>query len=664
MSLGISRRGQVCVAAGTAVVCLALSAAPAFASGVRGQEWWLRKLHVTRAWQSTRASGVTVALLDTGVDTAQADLNGAVVTGPDYTNSGRVPGGTYWGVHGTAMASLIAGRGHGPGQAAGIMGVAPGATILSVRVTLESNDPLLADANIAAGLPGAIAHGIRYAVNHGAGVIDLPLDPVTTPGAPGAGGSPAERAAVDYALAHRVVLVAPAGDDGAGADQVNFPAAYPGVVSVGAFNSSFTRASFSSQQPYVTLTAAGDAVMAASPPSGYAPVSSTSAASAMVAGIVALIRAQFPALRPAQVTSALKEGTVYRPGGGQNNGSGAGTVDANRALLAAARMIETVPTTGPSAASGTPAVQAAAPTPPAAHIKGRNLRSTLLFDGAIALVVFLVLAVPILTYGHFRRRRARAARLAEVRAAATPVHRARQPVAAATGQEGYVPAPLGTGFPASPPSAGAAAPGSPMRAGEAAFPGSAFPGFGQRPGPAEAGGGHAAAGAASPPAPGSAAARAIASHRMGLARAPKISGSPPWEPAPEPTGEVPWAHAPATAGGSLTPAAGHGPAGVPAAPGARPGSELPVPEPAVPEVSPWDALAQEAWPEGPATPRPATPPPGAAATNGSRGRKRDSNGTSEEDPSRPIYVWNPGAPTESFPALPPGDQGKPPDVRG
>ena len=148
---------------------------------------------MTQAWQSTRGGGVTVAVLDTGVDPNQADLAGAVITGPDYTSSGRVRGGPFWGIHGTAMASLIAGRGHGPGAAAGIMGVAPAASILSVRVTLESNDPLLSDANVAAGLPGAIARGIRYAVRHHATRHRPAAGPGHGLGAPGAGGSAAER---------------------------------------------------------------------------------------------------------------------------------------------------------------------------------------------------------------------------------------------------------------------------------------------------------------------------------------------------------------------------------------------------------------------------------------------------------------------------------------
>ena len=116
MSLGFPRMARAGVAASVAVACLALSAASASAAAnsVRSQEWWLQALHVTQAWQSTRAGGVTVAVLDTGVYPDQVDLRGAVTTGPDYTHSGRAQGGQFWGIHGTAIASLIAGRGHGP----------------------------------------------------------------------------------------------------------------------------------------------------------------------------------------------------------------------------------------------------------------------------------------------------------------------------------------------------------------------------------------------------------------------------------------------------------------------------------------------------------------------------------------------------------------------
>jgi subtilisin family serine protease len=354
---GLPRRARAAVAVSLALTFLVMAASPALADGVRSQEWWLRTLHVTRAWRSTRGAGVTVALLDTGVDPKQPDLTGSVITGPDYTHSGRTPGGPLWGIHGTAMASIIAGHGHGAGNADGLMGVAPAARILSVRVTLDSGDPLLSDPAIAGGLPNAIARGIRYAVRQHVAVIDLPLDPVTTPGASGSGGSPAERAAVAYALARRVVLVAPAGDDGTGTDAVNYPAAYPGVISVGAFNESFIKAPYSGHQPYVTLTAAGDGVIAASGPTGYAQVNSTGAASAVVAGIVALIKAQFPALTPGQVRQVLTTSTVFRPPGGRKDGSGYGTVDAAAALTAASTLAEAVP----SAAASAGAVAAQAP---------------------------------------------------------------------------------------------------------------------------------------------------------------------------------------------------------------------------------------------------------------------------------------------------------------
>ncbi|HEY2306002.1 MAG TPA: S8 family serine peptidase [Streptosporangiaceae bacterium] len=405
------------MAIGASLAFIAAASSPALADQVRRNEWWLRTLHVTNAWETTRGSGVTIAVLDTGVDPAQADLTRSVTTGPDYTNSGRTAGGQFWGIHGTEVASLIAGHGHGPGQANGIIGIAPAAKILSVRVTLESNDPSLSNQTIAAGLPNAIARGIKWAVQHDASVIDLPLDPVTTSGAPGSGGSSAERAAVNYAIAKHVVLVAPAGDGGAGTDPMNYPAAYRRVIAVGAFDQHFIKATFSSHQPYVLVTAAGAGVTAAGPSGSYPQLDSTSAASAMVAGIVALIQAQFPTLTPAQITHAITSSTVYHRPGGRADGSGFGTADAAKALIAAAGIAETV---SKSAASGT--AGQAPPTPPAGHSSPihRNIRGTLIKDAIIAGVVFLLLLGLIFAITAWRRRNARSARLAEVRAAVQP----------------------------------------------------------------------------------------------------------------------------------------------------------------------------------------------------------------------------------------------------
>lgn len=325
---------------GTADSVAAISAAASgsAASGVRAREWWLDRLDVKQAWQASEGAGVTVAVLSTGVGAKQPDLAGAVSTGPDYTGSGRYSGGPYWGVAGTAAASIIAGHGHGSGDNSGIIGIAPRAKILSLRVTLEYNDPLNAAAAIPARLPTAIADGILYAANHGAKVIDLPLDAGTF-GLAGdhaaAGGSTAERAAVRYALAKGVVLVGPAGDRGAAPDQASYPAAYPGVLAVGAADRAGKLTWFSGRDSNASLTAPGVDLMAASMVSspgngyvpGYAPITTTSAASAMAAGVAALVVAKYPQLSVDQVVHALRASAT------------SGTeVNAARALSAAAAM--------------------------------------------------------------------------------------------------------------------------------------------------------------------------------------------------------------------------------------------------------------------------------------------------------------------------------------
>ncbi len=413
-------RAATAIAAGLAASCVAMAAAgPALADTVRNNEWWLSSLHVTQAWLSSKGTGVTVAVLDTGVDPAQPDLAGSVTTGRDFTGSGRAAGGPFWGVNGTAVASLIAGHGHGPRHADGIIGVAPEAKILSVRVTLENNDPLLASATTVAALPMAIARGIRYAVRHGAQVIDLPLDPAAVAADNAAakngtsavtGGSPAERAAVAFALSKGVVLVAPAGDGGAGPDTINYPAAYPRVISVGAFNATLTKAPFSSNRPYVTLTGPGNGVIAATGPAGYTKVNSTFAASAVVAGVAALIKAQFPAMSPAQVKNALITSTGFHSKGGRRTGSGFGTVDAAAALTAAAKINSTL-SSNASAANPTP------PAPPKVKVHSTSLWDALRYP-VLGLAALLLIALLVLITVRTRQRRALDAELAPLRAAA------------------------------------------------------------------------------------------------------------------------------------------------------------------------------------------------------------------------------------------------------
>jgi hypothetical protein len=381
------------------------------ADGVRAQEWWLTALGVPQAWRVTHGAGVTVAVLSTGVAADSPDLAGDVITGPDYSASGRTSGGPYWGMVGTSVASIVAGHGHGAGGNSGITGIAPAAKILSVRVTLEYNDPLNATASITRRLPGAIANGISYAVSHGAKVIDLPLDPGTFgmagDGAAG-GGSPAEQAAVRDALAKGVVLVGPAGDDGAGAGQLNYPAAYQGVLAVGALSRDGQLAPFSSRRSYVAVSAPGMGLLTASVVPGgvlgYAPgyshISTTSVASGVVAGIAALIESRYPTLTPAQVTRALRQSAT----------GPAGQVSAPAALRAAGVLAPSTqrapgpaaprqPAAKPASASHAAASPAAMPQA-ASAVASTVLRYVVYGSGAL-----IVLLLGVLMITQVRRRR-------------------------------------------------------------------------------------------------------------------------------------------------------------------------------------------------------------------------------------------------------------------
>jgi serine protease len=387
------------VAVGVLSVPAAKSAAPpsrpasAPTDLYRGQQWTLGALHIPRAWKYSRGNGVTVAVLDTGVDGHQPDLAGRVIDGPDFTGHTRKPGGKYWGRHGTEMASLVAGHGHGPGAASGVMGVAPEAKILSIRVTWELNDPIRNDHGKVDRSRDAVANGIRYAVDHGAQVISMSL---------GGGnlfynGNAAEEAAVKYAIGKGVVLVASAGNDGSGANRRNYPAAYPGVIAVGAVDRAFRPAKFTNRHTYISVAAPGVEIVSADVTGhGYILGTGTSSSAAFVAGMGALVKARYPRLTSAEVKQALEEGTTHRPPDGRSSEIGTGVADAFGALRTAGR-INKAEHGGAAVVSQQP--PPAAP-PPAKH--GPDLMLIAVLSGGGTLIVLsLILG--------WRQRRRRAA---------------------------------------------------------------------------------------------------------------------------------------------------------------------------------------------------------------------------------------------------------------
>jgi subtilisin family serine protease len=241
-------------------------------------------------------------------------------------------------MHGTWMASLIAGHGH-DGGGSGIIGVAPQSRILSIRVITDKLDPGYAAYERQSLAKGQreLAEAIRYAVGHGVGVISMSL---------GYGGpSQPVRAALQDAYARGVVVVASSGNSGDAAEAAgngtapySFPADYPGVLGVAAVGSDWQPAAFSSDNLSVQVAAPGVNVPAEGRDAQYWLVSGTSPACALTAGVAALIKSRYPGLSGSQVIDAITTSAWHSPRGGYDKQVGFGTLNAAAALTAAAKL--------------------------------------------------------------------------------------------------------------------------------------------------------------------------------------------------------------------------------------------------------------------------------------------------------------------------------------
>ncbi|NUL10561.1 type VII secretion-associated serine protease mycosin [Streptomyces lunaelactis] len=309
-----------------------LPATPAHADAIRAQQWGLDALDTTQAWNTTEGKGITVAVLDTGVDDSHPDLAGSVLPGKDFIGFGAQRGSRAWARHGTAMAGIIAAHGHGSGREDGVLGIAPEAKILPVRVILEGTDKAREKARNTRGT--ALAQGIRWAADQGADVINLSLGDDSESAHPEAG----EDAAVQYALAKGSVVVASAGNGGEKGDHISYPAAYPGVIAVTAVDRNGTHAAFSPRRWYATVSAPGVDIVIADPDRNYYQGWGTSAASAFVSGAVALVRAAHPGLAPAQIKKLLADTARSGPKGGRDDAKGYGIVDPVAAIKAGAKL--------------------------------------------------------------------------------------------------------------------------------------------------------------------------------------------------------------------------------------------------------------------------------------------------------------------------------------
>ncbi|HWG99709.1 MAG TPA: type VII secretion-associated serine protease mycosin [Pilimelia sp.] len=279
--------------------------------------WAQRRLAPDRLAPLADGTGVLVGVLDSGVDTRHPQLAGRVLRGMDFIARGNSGTLDCLG-HGTGVASLIAAA--PPPRGVAFRGLAPGARILPVRVSERIGEDSRGDTVD----PAVLAEAIRWAVRQRVDVLNLSF--VLTR------DEPPVRAAIAHAVSHDVVVVAAAGNFFDRNNPTPYPAAYPGVLGVGAIGPDGLRESRSQVGPYVDLVAPGVEITVAAPGGGYAAQTGTSYAAPFVAATAALLRQHRPELSAAEVARRIVATADPSAGGRRTGEYGAGVVNPYRAL--------------------------------------------------------------------------------------------------------------------------------------------------------------------------------------------------------------------------------------------------------------------------------------------------------------------------------------------
>lgn len=316
-------------AALTAAAVLLPAPAVATPGPAMAPQWWFDTWKVHSLWAAgADGRGITVAVIDSGVQADIPELRGKVLPGADYIGNGSDGRTDYDNdafSHGTAMASLIAaGKGF-----ADIEGLAPAAKILPVAVPLMNV--------LRRGEPpkNSTAKAIRYAADHGARIISMSL-----------GGPRSERRhqlpcpqeiqdAVLHALGKGALVVAASGNSGEDGNPVEEPGVCLGVVSVGAVNARSEVTDFSSRHRYLSVTAPGSnvATLTREPGTAYAQ-SGTSHATAITSGALALIWSKYPRESARQILTRLLATVADRGPQGRDPAYGLGVINPAAAIAA------------------------------------------------------------------------------------------------------------------------------------------------------------------------------------------------------------------------------------------------------------------------------------------------------------------------------------------
>jgi type VII secretion-associated serine protease mycosin len=289
-------RALAAVGAATALL-LGAAVVPASAdtvSSIRATEWWLDSMQASTMWKTSTGSGITVAVIDSGVKADHPDLQSKVIQGKNFS---PLAGGATTDVdgHGTGMASLIVGTGKGwNGQ--GMVGLAPGAKVLPVRVVGQGANQAVEAVDFARQLSAAI----RYAADSDAKILSISMAQQEN--------ESNVSSAVSYALSKGKLIVAGAGNDAQRGNLVEYPAAFSGVVGVGSVDRNAKIASYSEYGSQVALSAPGENMHEAClNSSGYCLTGGTSNATAIVSASAALLWSVHPSWTANQIIRVLMD---------------------------------------------------------------------------------------------------------------------------------------------------------------------------------------------------------------------------------------------------------------------------------------------------------------------------------------------------------------------
>ncbi|WP_234357210.1 S8 family serine peptidase [Streptomyces sp. NBRC 110028] len=290
-------RGLALLAAFAA--CMGSLVSPATAQDIRSRQWYLDAMKSDEIWQTSTGKGVTVAVLDTGVNDSIPELRGQVMQGKDFSHKSKAVNIDTNG-HGTEMAALISGT----GRSGGVQGLAPGAKVLPVKT--GTGKPGIGDST------PIYVKAMRYAIKRGARIINFsqsirnPLDEDALKRL---------QDALREVNVNGVLMFAASGNDGKSDNFAGYPSNLPGAVGVGSVDQSGTVSEFSTHGSQVAFAAPGEDIPGhCASETGWCTESGTSHATALASASAALIWSAHPKWTANQVLRVMMQ-TASRPKG-------------------------------------------------------------------------------------------------------------------------------------------------------------------------------------------------------------------------------------------------------------------------------------------------------------------------------------------------------------